>query len=1133
MKERETPLTVYKGLKSHLKRQTDTIKKDHSLGLSVSLDRVREIRKQMARVQTAYWQATGVVIPPTVTQGIFVTTSTDNVDIGGRFEFHGTLYTITAHPTVKNPGIKPKPLSLSSVPNDAEIKIPEKFSKVPLLEEGIECNLNLTPIQPGTIRMELDQCHSIPEQEWIKHATDVIKSYSESDDDPGNTGLKEVPITFSGFNSYNQSEGDIRPPASIGLFPEFYEKAASLEMQKHGMLMMAEATQYLNPGQTPVLEGDGPLYYIQKKLQVIYPEEVGYDKMINFIGLLHMEMCDQEVGGKITGGSGWEDIFSISGVFTPGVCSSLLGGKHVKRTRYSYELTLLWLSIMKNRAWEAYQETVGPHLLKHDWEKRRDESCPTITFWNIVDIYMLSYFSFIRAQRIGDWVLLLVIIRYKLGWYFGHDRGLYQRITSWFLRDMALLPTTHPDVHAAFMNGMFSVQRSRTKFSLMALDQSHEHSVKFSKEDGGSRGLYYDPEEKEINEISRPEVLRAIQEFEESIYTCPDDDKITNHPDSSASAQKKLIKDIQAMVKAVDDGLISNPYMEDNENEFVSISTGEIFDPEILNSLKNIKPEGDRQAKQFLESVMEKGEKSVLDTIPRNNFYTLQNRPPPVLPKERKGTNSNPTATVIRYFMSIKDRPEEDKDDFFRHENLTCPPSLSHKGGMYSGSKSGITDCLPCMPNPGKNPLRMKATVAVFDMAAVIHMLKPGMKTSTFEEFYHNDLKPYLMRNIGPDVTRIDCIFESYSQGDDSLKTGLRIKRGGNLSRRTRVGAKIPIPRGVAWAEFLKISENKKTMFEFFSELICEDFKDETYLVCCTKGDKVLSNQAHDFSSVSPCNQEEADTRMFRHLYQAAEEGHRIAYARTIDSDVVVNAINAFPKTRLHELWIGYGKSNKYYDIPIHTNCSNLGPLKCDALLIFNDFTGTDFVSAFKNVGKKTAWNAWTDLGLTLTETFIEMTNNPNCLSIDSPQMDVIQRFTVKMYDLRFKTNCDTDKVNDARKYLFTTKLKPLEEIPPTLNSLYQHSLRAVNAANYRLQAMVLNNPVTLPYSEFGYIRNERLNCWVPYWSDLPDNSKCVILKSCKCKVRCSGNCSCARVPMRCTALCACKGNCINNENFD
>ena len=106
-------------------------------------------------------------------------------------------------------------------------------------------------------------------------------------------------------------------------------------------------------------------------------------------------------------------------------------------------------------------------------------------------------------------------------------------------------------------------------------------------------------------------------------------------------------------------------------------------------------------------------------------------------------------------------------------------------------------------------------------------MLKPGMKTTIFEQFYHNNLKPYLMRNIGSDVTRIDCIFESYSQGDDSLKSGLRIKRGGNLSRRTRIRPKIPIPRGLVWDEFLKIPENKKPMFKFFSDLICAYFDEE------------------------------------------------------------------------------------------------------------------------------------------------------------------------------------------------------------------------------------------------------------------------------------------------------------------
>ena len=61
---------------------------------------------------------------------------------------------------------------------------------------------------------------------------------------------------------------------------------------------------------------------------------------------------------------------------------------------------------------------------------------------------------------------------------------------------MGLLPMTHPEVYSAFMDGLFSVQRSNTKFSMMALDQNHEHSVKLSKEDGGSHGLYYDPEEK-------------------------------------------------------------------------------------------------------------------------------------------------------------------------------------------------------------------------------------------------------------------------------------------------------------------------------------------------------------------------------------------------------------------------------------------------------------------------------------------------------------------------------------------------------------------------------------------------------------------------------------------------------------
>ena len=49
----------------------------------------------------------------------------------------------------------------------------------------------------------------------------------------------------------------------------------------------------------------------------------------------------------------------------------------------------------------------------------------------------------------------------------------------------------------------------------MALDQSQEHSVKYLKDGGGTKGLQQD--EKEVIEISKPEVLRYLDEFRSNI----------------------------------------------------------------------------------------------------------------------------------------------------------------------------------------------------------------------------------------------------------------------------------------------------------------------------------------------------------------------------------------------------------------------------------------------------------------------------------------------------------------------------------------------------------------------------------------------------------------------------------------
>ncbi len=73
---------------------------------------------------------------------------------------------------------------------------------------------------------------------------------------------------------------------------------------------------------------------------------------------------------------------------------------------------------------------------------------------------------------------------------------LCTRWTPVFLKDMASLPQIHPTVHEAFMEGKFVVHRYGKTFSMMALDQSYEHSIKFLKEDRGTKDLYGQQEEK-------------------------------------------------------------------------------------------------------------------------------------------------------------------------------------------------------------------------------------------------------------------------------------------------------------------------------------------------------------------------------------------------------------------------------------------------------------------------------------------------------------------------------------------------------------------------------------------------------------------------------------------------------------
>ncbi|KAL8589292.1 hypothetical protein ACOMHN_039935 [Nucella lapillus] len=216
--------------------------------------------------------------------------------------------------------------------------------------------------------------------------------------------------------------------------------------------------------------------------------------MVSFMGLLHVEMTAQECGGKLLAGSGWDRMFCLSKIYETGVAASLLGGKHVKRTRHAYHLTLAWLHLLEIEAYEEYCNAgFGPFEPMVVWERRLFINAPTAFFWITVREYLSLMCRIVKGQRLGDWPLTLSALYDMCPWFFAFGHTNYARWLPVFLRDMAKLPETHPSVHEAFMCGKFSVQRGDSKFSLMALDQSQEHSVKFLKEEGGTKGLYGQP----------------------------------------------------------------------------------------------------------------------------------------------------------------------------------------------------------------------------------------------------------------------------------------------------------------------------------------------------------------------------------------------------------------------------------------------------------------------------------------------------------------------------------------------------------------------------------------------------------------------------------------------------------------
>ena len=111
---------------------------------------------------------------------------------------------------------------------------------------------------------------------------------------------------------------------------------------------------FLNPGQTPILAADQPLYALAKQIQWYWPDEYGEDKFVIMFGGLHIEMTNLKSIGSMLQDSGWTSTLVEADVASSGTTDSFLFATNVTKTRQAHQVTACSLFQLLKKVYNSY-----------------------------------------------------------------------------------------------------------------------------------------------------------------------------------------------------------------------------------------------------------------------------------------------------------------------------------------------------------------------------------------------------------------------------------------------------------------------------------------------------------------------------------------------------------------------------------------------------------------------------------------------------------------------------------------------------------------------------------------------------------------------------------------------------------
>ena len=581
-----------------------------------------------------------------------------------------------------------------------------------------------------------------------------------------------------------------------------------------------------------------------------------------------------------------------------GIADSFLKASHVKRTRRAHQVTACALHILLQKAYTQYctmlPEESEPASVEN-WCSQVS-ACPTFHFWRIALSLEILLLIFVRSLRDGNFSLYIEVLDEMAPWFFALDHTNYARWLPIHIRDMANLHRMHPDVTTEFQKGHFVVTKTAHSFSKIPTDQAHEQNNASVKGEGGAVGITQNPAALRRWTVGGPEIARLVHEFEMDMdqkASFAQNDKSPHH-EQKRGQQAAFARDVDALVKVMEDN--GQPFLQ-RSDELIVLQRKDIADQSVKSTVEKVEKIGQVQYQTFVKDRLVDRILPLHDPIKKNKLPLCS------CPHVKQPSKSTMQIASLksdcnlfsRLYISCQTR-EGNLEDFFKHENHPCPPSLSHFGSIRTCAKSNLLQCLEDLAIPTDN--RHTVDVTIIDWAAVVNMLKPSA-AKTFAAYAYNVFLPYLQKHLEQTNKRLDVVWDNYCA--ESLKTTTRERRGKGVRRRVEASTAIP----GNWQEFLRIDDNKTELFMYLSQLVIGIESDKQ--VIATYGEKVLCAQECDTVGLQPCRHEEADTRMMLHLIDATKKGCNSALLRTVDTDVVALAISAVSQLNIAELLVAFG----------------------------------------------------------------------------------------------------------------------------------------------------------------------------------------------------------------------------------